>query len=366
MLRRGTGKWSIVQCNTAGMRFAPHGRMFPGDEIRQSPVDTGREPVLEPAQRQSQPRPAGGALTGPDSRRTRPRLDRRSQFSLLLVRGDGVRVLRFNFPRPAAVGAGLALAIVVLATGTLFSDWLKLRELTRDAVTMHEQLLEQRATLQAFQRRLGELHQEMAGWGELHARIWEPFGPGLAPTTRDRGIGGGTPTADKAPPALSPTDELNRLSQSVKAQTESLQALERLMTRAGRAVAALPSRWPVRGAVNSEFGHRQSPWSTEREFHQGIDIRAARGTPVHAPAAGTVVHAGTAPDYGIAIILDHGQDIRSLYGHLSKVSVQHGQRIERGTIIGYTGNTGRSSGPHLHYEIHVKGRAVNPRAYIWD
>jgi murein DD-endopeptidase MepM/ murein hydrolase activator NlpD len=78
------------------------------------------------------------------------------------------------------------------------------------------------------------------------------------------------------------------------------------------------------------------------------------------------MHAGPAQEYGITVILDHGQDIRSLYGHLSRLNVKAGQRVERGTVIGYTGNTGRSSGPHLHYEIHVKGRAVNPRAYLWD
>jgi murein DD-endopeptidase MepM/ murein hydrolase activator NlpD len=156
------------------------------------------------------------------------------------------------------------------------------------------------------------------------------------------------------------------MSEAVREQTESLRALEQLRTRAGRALAALPSRWPVRGAVNSEFGYRHSPWSVEREFHAGIDIRAARGTPVYAPAPGTVIQAGHVQDYGTRIIVNHGQDVRTLYGHLSKLNVHSGQRVERGALIGYTGNTGRSSGPHLHYEIVVRGRAVNPRAYLWE
>jgi murein DD-endopeptidase MepM/ murein hydrolase activator NlpD len=305
-------------------------------------------------------------VAGVSSRGKRNRLDRRRQFSLLIVRGDGTRVVRFNFPRPAAVGAGVALAVVVSLTGALVGDWVQLRELTREAVTFQAQLHEQRATINAFNRRLAEIRGEMSGWRDMHAKIWEPFGPGLAPGNRDRGIGGGTPTPNATPARLSPADELNRLSENVKEQTDSLRALERLMTRAGRALAALPSRWPVRGAVNSEYGNRQSPWSTDREFHNGLDIRAERGTPIYAPAVGTVMHAGPAQEYGITIILDHGQDIRSLYGHLSKLNVQHGQKVERGAIIGYTGNTGRSSGPHLHYEIHVKGQAVNPRGYLWD
>jgi murein DD-endopeptidase MepM/ murein hydrolase activator NlpD len=147
---------------------------------------------------------------------------------------------------------------------------------------------------------------------------------------------------------------------------ENLRALDRLMARAGKAFATLPSRWPVRGAVNSEYGMRQSPWTKAPEFHAGLDISANRGTAVHAPAAGTVVFAGTQPEYGTAVIVDHGQEIKSLYGHLSQTAVQPGQKVERGALLAYTGNTGRSSGPHLHYEILVKGRAVNPRAYLWD
>jgi murein DD-endopeptidase MepM/ murein hydrolase activator NlpD len=298
--------------------------------------------------------------------RRRPPTDRRGQFSLLIVRGDGERVLRLNFPRRSAVVAGLVLGLAVSVTGILFGDWMKLRELTREAVTFQDQIEQQRATINAFNRRVAEVRKEMAGWRELQARIWEPLGPELARGKSDRGIGGGTTSVDGTPPPISPLEDLNRLAESVKEQTDSLKALEKLMSRAGRMLASLPTRWPVRGGVNSEFGNRQSPWTTDREFHSGLDIRAERNTPIQAPAAGTVVHAGAAQDYGTAIVLDHGQGIRTLYGHLQKVNVQNGQRVERGAVIGYTGNTGRSSGPHLHYEILVKGQAVNPRAYLWD
>jgi murein DD-endopeptidase MepM/ murein hydrolase activator NlpD len=299
--------------------------------------------------------------------RPRPTPSRRGQFSLLIVRGDGERVLRLNVPRRGAVLAGAALALAVSVTGALVGDWWKLRELTREAVTFQDQIEQQRATIKAFNKRVAELRKEMVGWRELHAKIWEPLGPELASGKSDRGIGGGTTSVDAiAPSSASPLEDLNRLGEAFKEQTDSLKALEKLMSRAGRMLASLPTRWPVRGGVNSEFGHRKSPWTTEREFHSGLDIRAARNTPIQAPAAGTVVHAGAAQDYGIAVVLDHGQNIRTLYGHLQKVNVQNGQRVERGVVIGYTGNTGRSSGPHLHYEILVKGQAVNPRAYLWD
>ena len=322
--------------------------------------------MLESPKPEALARSGAGGVAGANPRRKRNRLNRRSQFSLLIVRGDGASILRFGFTRPTVVGAGVVLAVLVSVTGTLVGDWAHLREITREAATYHAQIAEQRATIDAFNARAAEIRKEMAGWRELHAKIWEPFGPEMTPGGKDRGIGGGTPALDPQPGRLSAVDELNRLGDAVKEQTQRLTALERLMARAGKAVAALPSRWPVRGAVNSEFGTRQSPWTSGLEFHSGLDIRANQGTAIYAPASGTVVLAGIHQEYGTAIILDHGQDIRSLYGHLSRLNVQPGQRVERGGLIGWTGNTGRSSGPHLHYEILVRGQAVNPRAYLWD
>ena len=322
--------------------------------------------MLESPKPEALARSGGGGFAWANPRRKRNRLNRRSQFSLLIVRGDGASILRFGFTRPTAVGAGVVLAVMVSVTGTLVGDWAHLREITREAATYQARIVEQRATIDAFNARAAEIRKEMAGWRELHAKIWEPFGPEMTPGGKDRGIGGGTPALDPQPGKLSAADELNRLDDAVKEQTQRLTALERLMARAGKAVAALPSRWPVRGAVNSEYGTRQSPWTKDPEFHAGMDIRAERGTPVQAPATGTVAHAGPHAEYGLAVILDHGNDLRSVYGHLSRVGVQPGQRVERGAELGLTGNTGRSSGPHLHYEIVVKGKPVNPRAYLWD
>ena len=334
------------------------------------PVDTVPGPMLEPAklglQRGWFHRGLGpGRVACPGGRR-RSVNRRRGQFSVLVVRGDGVRVVRFNFARPLAVAGFLTLAAVVSVMGALVGDWLQLRQLTRESVTFAAQIAEQRKTIDDFNRRVAELRKEVGAWHEMHARIQEPFGPEVGRGARERGIGGATTPSGRPAGGISASDELNRLTETIMQEGENLRALDRLMARAGKALAALPSRWPVRGAVNSEFGMRQSPWTKAPEFHGGMDIGANRGTAVQAPAAGTVVFAGTAPEYGNAVIVDHGQDIKSLYGHLSEVSVKPGQKVERGTLLAHTGNTGRSSGPHLHYEILVKGRAVNPRAYLWD
>jgi murein DD-endopeptidase MepM/ murein hydrolase activator NlpD len=187
----------------------------------------------------------------------------------------------------------------------------------------------------------------------------------VTPRPGQGGVGGSRSSGGDA---LRPsaTGELDLLTEQVMEQGQSLRALDGLIGRARKALMGLPSRWPVRGAVNSEFGKRASPWTKEPEFHSGMDIAADRGTPVKAPAAGTVQHAGSGAEYGLYVMIDHDNGVRTLYGHLSKILVQRGQRIERGAVVGLTGNTGRSSGPHLHYEVYIRGQAVNPRAYLWD
>jgi murein DD-endopeptidase MepM/ murein hydrolase activator NlpD len=287
---------------------------------------------------------------------------RTRHFSLLIVRGDGVRVVRFNFPRRLPVALVAVAALGALAVAALAGDWWHARQRLRASATLFQQVDEQRATIEGMNRRIADLRREVAGWREMHARIWEAFGPEVGLRGRATGIGGkGAPSEPAAPAA-----ELDALSEQIREQGESLRALDRLVGRARRALAMLPSRWPVRGAVNSEYGRRLSPWTQTPEFHGGIDIAADSGTPVRVPAPGTVVFAGRHGEYGLAVVVDHGQEIRSLYGHLSKIHVKAGQTVERGAELGLSGNTGRSSGPHLHYEVLVRGRPVNPRAFLWD
>ena len=192
--------------------------------------------------------------------------------------------------------------------------------------------------------------------------------PTPALSRRGAGIGGGTATSalDGDADRASVKEDLSRLASEVKEEGDNLRALEQFLARAGKILASLPSRWPIRGSLNSEFGRRASPWAASSEFHSGIDIGAPIGTEVKAPAPGTVVFAGRQAEYGVTLIIDHGNDTKSLYGHLSKLNVTADQKIQRGDLLAFSGNTGRSSGPHLHYEIQVRGQPVNPHTYLWE
>lgn len=130
-------------------------------------------------------------------------------------------------------------------------------------------------------------------------------------------------------------------------------------------LVAAPRGWPVRGMVTSEFGMRYSPFPPhDREWHTGIDIANIPFMPVQATAPGTVAHAGWRFNYGILVVVDHGHGYSTYYGHLTATKVARGAKVERGTIVGLLGDTGRTTGPHLHYEVRIRGTPVNPRWYI--
>ena len=118
--------------------------------------------------------------------------------------------------------------------------------------------------------------------------------------------------------------------------------------------------------MTSDFGTRMDPYTAERKMHQGMDIATPHGQPVYAPSDGTVVFAGNEGGYGKVLVMDHGYGVKTRYGHLSEIHVRLGQRVSRGDKVASVGNTGRSTGPHLHYEVRVNGIPENPRKFILE
>lgn len=129
--------------------------------------------------------------------------------------------------------------------------------------------------------------------------------------------------------------------------------------------AHIPLGYPFRGTVTSSYGHRENPFSGRGvETHSGLDIRAPMGAPVKAMAKGTVTFAGRKGGYGNCIVIKHASGYETLYGHLSKINVSAGEKIDIGQLIGNVGSTGRSTGPHLHYEVHKNGKRINPSNFL--
>ncbi len=290
------------------------------------------------------------------------------EFNLLVVHGDGRRVVRLALSRWVILIALGVLLAAPIALAVIYGDYLQLRRERASLAQLTARVTEQQTLIESSQARMRELRAEIDSWRDLQARIWEPFGPEDGKAKRGSAMGGQTGPArtGEGPDRDAIGDELERLTSLVKDEGENLRSLERFLVRATRVLAALPSRWPLRGPVNSGFGGRVSPWSSRSEFHSGLDIGAPIGTAVKSPAPGTVVFAGIHPEYGQTLIIDHGHETKSLYGHLSKLQATTNQKVQRGEVIALSGNTGRSSGPHLHYEIQVKGQSVNPTSYLWE
>jgi murein DD-endopeptidase MepM/ murein hydrolase activator NlpD len=160
--------------------------------------------------------------------------------------------------------------------------------------------------------------------------------------------------------------QLDDLDKKVKTQEQEARSLKSYFEDQQALLASAPSIWPVRGWVTSDFSVRLDPYTGERVMHEGLDVASALGTPVRAPADGTVVFSGVEGGYGHVLVLDHGYGLKTRFGHLSRIDVKVGERVKRGQFVAAVGNSGRSTGPHLHYEVRVNGVADNPRKFILE
>jgi len=162
------------------------------------------------------------------------------------------------------------------------------------------------------------------------------------------------------------SNNLGHLTTQAKIKTISLQELDHFFKNQKSFLQSTPSVWPTRGWVTSGFGYRKSPFTGLREKHEGWDIGARTGSAVRATADGMITVAGRERGYGKLIEIDHGYGVVTRYGHNSKNLIKVGDKVKRGQIVALVGNTGRSTGPHLHYEVLVNGVPANPKNYILE
>jgi len=158
----------------------------------------------------------------------------------------------------------------------------------------------------------------------------------------------------------SPEDTFGVLRELLHGLENRLRYVRRDVEQQEALAAATPSIWPAHGWLTGTFGGRSDPFTGEPGFHQGLDISTEKGQPVYATADGTVETASYTGDYGNLIVVRHGFGLSTRYGHLSKFAVKPGQEVKRGSVIGYVGSTGRSTGAHVHYEILANGQLLNP------
>ena len=159
---------------------------------------------------------------------------------------------------------------------------------------------------------------------------------------------------------------VDNLTRKVKLELASYSNIYNKVIKESDRLQSIPSIRPVNGGyINSGFGYRNDPFTSKPRFHYGQDITVSSGTNIYAPSDGVVKYAARQGGFGKVIKLDHGYGYRTIFAHLSKFYVKWGQKVKRGDLIGKSGNTGRSAGPHLHYEVHRNGVPQNPRTWIY-
>lgn len=296
------------------------------------------------------------------------------RFSLLIVPEVPGRVRRLHVTtRGLRMGMGVVAVATVLFVSMSVVSFISIRRLA-DLNRLRKENQAQKEQLLIFASKIDDLKQTIDRVAEFDAKLRVITNAGDRAAALP-GAGGPTP-ADTASLAGSTSDsdflirkihqDLQALAAAARTEEHSIQQLSSYLQDQRSLLAATPSIWPVRGWVTSNFGARTSPFSGEPAIHEGLDIAAGVGTPVRSPADGIVALAGIQGGYGKIVVIDHGYGLATRYGHLSEVNVSAGQRVRRGDRLGSVGNTGRSTGPHLHYEVRVNNLPVNPRRYILE
>jgi murein DD-endopeptidase MepM/ murein hydrolase activator NlpD len=288
-------------------------------------------------------------------------------------------VRKIPLPLHYAYGFVAAALIGAFTIVGLAGSYMRMLLKTESFNQVRQQVEDLRKNNQQMARTVHDRDVQVASLGALASEVTALYGMRQNRLVATHSTTGKAAAAGTSPENLPANDDLS--SQNVKATIDTFVAL-RNQAMSGRVSRALesglnssfagdwtqladaPSLWPIEGRVASSFGGRQDPINGEGAFHPGIDIDAPMGTPVHAAGDGEVTGANMGAGYGREVTINHGHDVMTVYGHLSSIAVIAGEHVTRGQVIGYVGQTGRATGPHLHYEVRVHMVPVNPHKYL--
>lgn len=302
------------------------------------------------------------------------------KISFYLLSYSGKTVKQFALTR-RRLGVIVTCSIILLmVTAGIFFDYFNLKitfnkkEIEKTISNQSSEILSQRKQIQKFANEINVLKSNLVKLNKFEKKI-RIIANINNPSEKDNlfGVGGSIP--EDLDPKLPLTEKHNSLMREMHEQARELslasvsqekvfESLINDLKRKRNLLSSTPSIWPTKGWLSSGFGYRISPFTGLREFHKGLDISSREGTKVIATADGVVTFAGRNGLYGNMIKIDHGHGMMTRYGHLEKMLKKRGDAVKRGDVIGLMGNTGRSTGPHVHYEVFLNGLPVNPQKYI--
>ena len=296
-------------------------------------------------------------------------------FTMMLFRGPTAKPIRLRLPRPFFQVALILAAGVMLAELVLILQFATHMQEIGEVHSLQSEISNTRVQKAALLDELAEIKRQVLAIKHVNWRFSVMLGQEEAQShDMINGKGGeesgvlsfnlGLRSGNQS---LSLEQELQWLKAEASSQENWLRRNILLAEEKSVRWASTPSIWPVKGAITSGFGPRTSPFSGEPAQHNGVDIGASTNTPVVAPANGKVVAVKDDPNMGIVVKIDHRFDLQTEYRHLAKALVREGQTLKRGEVIGLVGNTGLlSTGPHLHYQVLINDRPVNPQEYFFD
>ncbi len=276
----------------------------------------------------------------------------------------------------------ISLSILLLIFGYIIFDYLTISYNKEKMVKLEKQNKQKEVMIEKLTSTIDQLNKNLAKMEDYKKRIMIATGLTSPYALKEVGTGGGTLLNEnsntnieiinsevKTPKKETYKDILNK-SKEIQSKAvdleHTLSFVKSVVDEQKMRLASTPFIWPTRGYFSEAFGWRIHPFTGRREFHNGIDIATQVGNNVIAPADGVVLVAEYRQYYGNLIIIDHKFGYTTRYGHLASFNVKEGQRVKRGDVIGYVGNTGRSTAPHLHYEIRFLGKPINPLKMIID
>jgi murein DD-endopeptidase MepM/ murein hydrolase activator NlpD len=307
----------------------------------------------------------------------------KKKLSIILISSSGAPAKQFTTSKALIGCVCLLLIASLVGIGIVVHDYGKLKKLSaryckqQKDICLQEDIIEnQRKQIQGFAEKIDDLKERLAGLNGFEKKI--RIMANLEKSDDQNSLFGiGGPQAVDIDAKIPLQEKHNGLIREMHKRADQLklasidqkkefEALIKNLEAQQNLLASTPAVRPANGFITSGFGYRKSPFTNLRELHKGIDFAAPKGTPIIATADGEVIFTGRKGWLGNTVIINHGHGIITKYGHTSKIFVKAGQSVKRGEKIAAIGNTGRSTGTHVHYEVHLNGIPVNPKRYIFN
>ncbi len=295
-------------------------------------------------------------------------------ITLMVMQGPAGSIRRVSVRRSSIRRLVVTAAVVLCVALGVSVDYVRVRLQVSELEDLRHETAQQTEHIEDYAAQVETIARELSRLGELEHKLRVITSLDPADPLPLSGIGG--QDGDELSPDHAWLTRAQRhkrliegfssLTAAAGSQVGSLQNLLAHLEENSAKLLHTPSITPTKGWLTSSFGYRSSPFTGGREFHRGVDIAGRAGTPVVATADGLVRFSGSRRALGKAVVLRHGYGVETKYGHLQEVLVKEGEKVKRGQKIGLMGSTGRSTGPHLHYQVEVNRKPVNPQNYILE